>query len=944
MREMADVVRNESLKAGLPSSLFAEELYPGPSVQTDAEVEQHIRDTTWGHHACCTAKIGKQEDPMAVLDSNFRVYGVRNLRVVDASVFPKIPGMFITVPILVTSQKASAAIDAQALDACRDSPYCMSSDDDSGLSRQNIGAIVGGILAFIGLALSLLYALSDKFRNKKKDAEVSARAQAQFEADRARQRAATKDRITLLGKEKEGAIDSDTLAINVTPAEARARVMFAELDRDNDGYIERHTLRAALSAASGIPLDEVVSDDVNKLLEDEPLAVDGKVSLQEFLRIRDRHVSITVPDSRANGSSMLFTPTDVYFENITLDYVDPKTQESNRVLHNLTGYIAPGTMTALLGSSGAGKSTMLDVLSMRKNTGNVEGRVLINGHERNSSFYKMSSYVPQEDLFLPTVTVREVVMYYATLRMPAYATPAARWRRCEMLLLESGLLEYVDSKVGGPLPGGITVRGLSGGQKRRLSMVCGLIANPAILFLDEVTSGLDALSALMVMEMIRRLATQGLTIIATIHQPRTSIWRMFDKVMLLANGRLMYMGDASRATEWFNSLGYPTDPQANPADFLLDLTSISFHKDPALFGNKTMRKLEHVEDAADAFAKSEHMALLRRQQKFVSYSRGVDQTLELMTRFGKDKDAKMQSSLWRRVIESSRKMAGNAEHQSMAPWGTQFGVLLKRAITNYVRNPGNVIARFVLVAFTGFMTGAAFFGLSEHWDALNSRLGALYFLCVIYVLLPFTSLSLFIYDRQFYSRESAARLYTPSAYYLANSLVELTFNAANVAISASVAYWMIDLGLSDNILGAERNANGFWVFLRIMTLLHIVGNQMVQLCGLMMPNQDMAFALGAGFVILCQIFSGFLVIPSNFNEVTEWLQYTSFLKYAYAGVVLNEFEGYDANSDPSFSIIEEAHFSNPTTVADNQYVLLGFFFVFHIMAFLCLKYLHKERR
>lgn len=137
---------------------------------------------------------------------------------------------------------------------------------------------------------------------------------------------------------------------------------------------------------------------------------------------------------------------------------------------------------------------------------------------------------------------------------------------------------------------------------------------------------------------------------------------------------------------------------------------------------------------------------------------------------------------------------GRDSHKYATSWANQYWILLRRAYQASIRNPGNVLARIFLVFVTGLVAGGANYMLENDLENVNSRLGILYFICVIYVLLPFANLSLFIYDRQFYSKEVASRLYSPSAYYTAAMTVETIFNCANVFVSATIAYFLIDLG------------------------------------------------------------------------------------------------------------------------------------------------------
>jgi hypothetical protein len=332
-------------------------------------------------------------------------------------------------------------------------------------------------------------------------------------------------------------------------------------------------------------------------------------------------------------------------------------------------------------------------------------------------------------------------------------------------------------------------------------------------------------------------------------------------------------------------------------------------------------------------------------------------------------------SLLQRKKLALMKVFAHGESKFVTSWWAQYLILLRRAYLSYVRNPGNVAARIFLVLVTGLVTGGANYHMDNSADnivrsvqgwseeprdlsalistspnvpfllsphtqhnTLHSRAGILYFLCVIYVLLPFANLSLFIYDRQFYSKEAAAKLYAPSAYYCAAMTMETTFNCLNVLVSSTIAYFMIDLGTDFGDRGTQ-----YGVYIGIIMLLHTVGNQWVQLCGLAMPNQDVAFALGAAYIVTAQLFSGFLTSADNFSWL-GFMQWIDFLKYAWNALIRNEFEILDENMDDRASVLDFLKVNSPQEIYQNALALLGFWAVFNILSYASLRYLHKEKR
>ncbi|KIY98282.1 ABC transporter G family protein, partial [Monoraphidium neglectum] len=230
------------------------------------------------------------------------------------------------------------------------------------------------------------------------------------------------------------------------------------------------------------------------------------------------------------------------------------------VLQDVYGRASPGEMQALLGPSGAGKSTLMDILAQRKSVGTLTGQLLVSGRPVARGFIRKTAYVPQEDNFVPTMTTMETMRFYAAIILPDEMGRAGRQQRLEEVLDAVGLGTHHKTLVGGVLPGGLMLRGLSGGERKRLSIAVGILAAPSVVYLDEPTSGLDSFAALTVMGYMKRMArTNGQVVIASIHQPRSAIWSMFDTVTLLSCGRLMYTGIRDGLVEWFASRGFEYD-------------------------------------------------------------------------------------------------------------------------------------------------------------------------------------------------------------------------------------------------------------------------------------------------------------------------------------------------------------------------------------------------
>ncbi|KAJ3335669.1 Talin-1 [Gonapodya sp. JEL0774] len=240
------------------------------------------------------------------------------------------------------------------------------------------------------------------------------------------------------------------------------------------------------------------------------------------------------------------------------------------ILEGIAGSVKPGQVCAIMGGSGAGKTTFLDILAGRQKSGVVAGEILVNGVPMAPDEYKRSiGFVDQEDTLIETLTVRETITYSALLRLPQAMSNDAKRFRVREAMVELGILGIADRRIGGT-----SNRGISGGEKRRVSIACELVTSPSILYLDEPTSGLDSFNAYNVIECLVTMARNyQRTVILTIHQPRSNIYALFDQLVLLAKGKMIFSGAAQDiAIKHFSHLGFHCPVGFNMADYFVDLT------------------------------------------------------------------------------------------------------------------------------------------------------------------------------------------------------------------------------------------------------------------------------------------------------------------------------------------------------------------------------------
>ena len=243
-------------------------------------------------------------------------------------------------------------------------------------------------------------------------------------------------------------------------------------------------------------------------------------------------------------------------------------EDRKLILKGISGKLQPSRLMAMMGSSGAGKTTLLDVLAGNTPAGvRVEGRLDVNGAPRRlTEFRQISCYVMQSDVLLSSATVRESIATSALLKLPRTVSRRDKLKRVEEIVRELGLVSCANTLIGDEVLG---IKGISGGQKRRVSIGVELVKDPVAIFLDEPTSGLDSEVAVHLVKLLGEMCAKGRTVALTIHQPNSLITSQFVDYLLLADGQLAYGGPWEDAVDFFNRAGLRCPQYMNPSDYFI---------------------------------------------------------------------------------------------------------------------------------------------------------------------------------------------------------------------------------------------------------------------------------------------------------------------------------------------------------------------------------------
>ncbi|KAL8801012.1 MAG: hypothetical protein Q9182_004756 [Xanthomendoza sp. 2 TL-2023] len=553
------------------------------------------------------------------------------------------------------------------------------------------------------------------------------------------------------------------------------------------------------------------------------------------LHIRNLSVSINVSGRSAANLSALFKRKK-----------NAPAQTHKTILHDVNAYMPSGSLTAILGGSGSGKTTMLHALSHRIGGSRlrIEGSILYNGSERISAV--RSAYVMQHDVLIPTLTVRESLLYAAELRLPPPASPDERRQMVEDVILELGLKECANTRIGDNVH-----KGCSGGEKRRTSLGVQMLANPSVLFLDEVTTGLDATSAFQLVSTLRLLASKGRTIMITIHQPRSEIWALFDQLVLLSGGVSVYSGPAKDCIPYFENLGFALPAFVNPAEFLIDLVAVDIRS-------------PDLEEAS-----SNRVEMLKQAWR-ISSENGSWTTEQQI-------DAGLAPG---EIGELGRK------HASL---GRQIRVLTARTFKTTYRDPMGMAGSLIEAVSMAIITGWIFLNLDGSLAGIRSRQGALYTAAALqgYLILLFETYRLTI-DIESFDREYAEKVTRVPSFLISRRLARVFVEDLPVPLIYSVIFYFM--------VGFDARANQFLVFFAVNLLLHYIAVTLATLCVSITRN----FA-GASFIAnmaftLQSLGCGYFVQSNQIPVWMRWLKWTAYVFYGFGALAANEFVGHTSNS------------------------------------------------
>eukprot|EP00271_Cylindrocystis_brebissonii_P020897 TRINITY_DN71_c0_g1_i2.p1 TRINITY_DN71_c0_g1~~TRINITY_DN71_c0_g1_i2.p1 ORF type:complete len:1380 (-),score=255.02 TRINITY_DN71_c0_g1_i2:202-4341(-) len=559
-----------------------------------------------------------------------------------------------------------------------------------------------------------------------------------------------------------------------------------------------------------------------------------------------RRESSLTSDPDAVGMVLPFQPLSLTFEDMSYLVPRPKEMAGDdpklQLLHSVSGSFRPGVLTALMGVSGAGKTTLMDVLAGRKTGGWIEGTVCVSGFpKKQETFARVAGYVEQFDIHSPQLTVRESLEFSAALRLPDTVSPATRKAFVEEVMDLVELTALQVALVG--VPG---TSGLSTEQRKRLTIAVELVANPSIIFMDEPTSGLDARAAAVVMRVVRNTVDTGRTVVCTIHQPSLDIFDSFDELLLMKRGgHVIFNGaighEASELIAYFESIpGVPKCTAGkNPAAWMLEVSS---------------------QAAADALEVDfaaiyrEHALHKRTKQVIADACIRPEGAVDLSF-----------TSVYSRT--------------TMA----QFQMCCWKWSRIYWRSPEYGLVKWLYAFVVGFIVGSVYwkFGASRSSEAeVVSIMGALYFAVLLLGWNNAATIFPVVFtERPPFYRERAAGMYSPLPYTLAQVVLEIPFLLIQTIIYSVITYSLIQF---------EWTATKFlfYVLFQFLTFAYYSFYGMMAMA--ISPTPPLALVMSALFFSFWNLFSGFLITRPSMPSWWQWYSWINPVAWSLNGLITSQ--------------------------------------------------------
>ena len=460
----------------------------------------------------------------------------------------------------------------------------------------------------------------------------------------------------------------------------------------------------------------------------------------------------------------------------------------------------------------------------------------------------------------------------ALLRLPETISNEEKENKVNEMISLLHLENCKDTIVGDSLS-----KGISGGERKRLSVGLEMITNPSIIFLDEPTSGLDTYSAYSLMNNLKYLTNTGRTVISTIHQPSSDILRLFDDIIILNKGKIIYLGEVNNLVNYFSSIGYQCPEYTNPSDYIFMniLNPITFNFDNKINNNNNLKSVEE-------------------KDKYI---------IESFKKSGMEKTILDKCNL----INTNKIKLSEKSHKYKPSLCLQLKFLLKRHLKNLIRNKSILRTKIGQSIGLGLIIGLTFLNIpgSDAKAQVQDRNGSLFISSFSQVLLPIIgTLALFSLERPVILREISSGYYNSLAYYLSKMIIEIPLQIIITFITCTIIYWLCLF---------QKTFKKYIIFVGIVLLGSLCGLSIGTAIATASKNVNLALQIAPFCIIPLILFSGLLINCDSIPPYFTWIQYISPVRYMYQEVYKNEFKGLYYKKQSLEYYIDEMEFNNIST-------------------------------
>ncbi|CAK7216309.1 hypothetical protein SCUCBS95973_002769 [Sporothrix curviconia] len=613
--------------------------------------------------------------------------------------------------------------------------------------------------------------------------------------------------------------------INSVPSSEGEMLVFQK------GHIPPHLLKGA---PRGYRSHKAGSDKGGKLESGSSSAAGDE---ENVVRAGDAGEKPEAPDAAKTTVHGIPPQKDIFtWKNVVYD-IEIKGKE-RRLLDHVSGWVKPGTLTALMGVSGAGKTTLLDVLAERTTMGVITGDMFVNGKARGANFQRNTGYVQQQDLHLETATVRESLRFSATLRQPKTVSREEKYAFVEEVIQMLNMEDFADAVVG------VLGEGLNVEQRKLLTIGVELAAKPKLLlFLDEPTSGLDSQSSWAICNFLRKLANAGQAVLCTIHQPSAVLFEQFDRLLFLAaGGKTVYFGevghDSRTLLDYFEANGARACGDAeNPAEYMLEIV------------NKTVA----------GSGKDWHTTWNESKERV-----GVD------TEITRIYDAKAHEA-------SAAEEEPGSNSEFAMPFSAQLVAVTTRIFQQYWRMPEYIFAKLSLGILAGLFVGFSFFQAKATLAGMQDVIFSVFQVLTIFSSLVQQIMPLFVTQRSLYEvRERPGKMYSWKVFMIANIVVEFPWQILTGIVTYACFYYPV-VGVQDS----QRQG----LVLLFLIQLMLYASSFATMCIAALPDAQTAGGIVTLLVMTSLIFSGVLQTPVALPGFWIFMYRVSPFTYWISGVV-----------------------------------------------------------